>query len=95
MKNGDAHAIILCNGKEKLDPPFSVEPKVYKNLHGDAVTMVNKFPAMVRCIEAELVEYIEKNMPLHEPLEDAVGDHDTGIGEHDHFPVLFQQALVG
>ncbi len=62
---GDAHAIIICNGKEKLDPPFSVEPKVYKNLHGDAVTIVNKFPAMVRYIEAELVEYIEKNMPLH------------------------------
>ena len=62
---GDPHAIILCNGKEKIDPPFSVEPKVYKDLHGDAVTIINKFPAMVRCIESDLVEYIEKNMPLH------------------------------
>ncbi len=32
----DAYAIILCNTNEKLDPPFSVEPKVYKSLHGDA-----------------------------------------------------------
>ena len=64
-KIGDAHAIVVCNSTEQIDEPFSVEPKVYKNLHGDAMTLINKFPAMVRCIDEELVDYIEKNMPLH------------------------------
>jgi UDPglucose--hexose-1-phosphate uridylyltransferase len=64
-KIGDAHAIVVCNSTEQIDDPFSVEPKVYKNLHGDAITMINKFPAMVRCVDEELVDYIEKNMPLN------------------------------
>ena len=64
-KIGDAHAIVVCNDTERIDDPFSVEPKVYKSLLGDAVTMINKFPAMVRCIDDDLVDYIENNMPLH------------------------------
>jgi len=52
------HSIIIADGEKAVDPPFANLPRVYSNLTGNAVTMVNRYPAMARVIDSELLPSI-------------------------------------
>jgi len=64
----DGFGIIICNGTKKMDTPFSIIPKRYTNIQGKAITLINRYPAMARWIEANIYEYITNNLPSHSKL---------------------------
>ena len=57
-----AHAIIITDGETKVDDPFISHAKVYHSLTGNAVSMINKFPAMVRTVDPEIYPHIIRNI---------------------------------
>nr|MDO8110292.1 HIT domain-containing protein [Candidatus Sigynarchaeota archaeon] len=61
QKIGDANSITICDGKTRVDNPFSVQPRIQETSE-KAITFVNKFPAMCRVIDAEIKTYIEKGL---------------------------------
>jgi UDPglucose--hexose-1-phosphate uridylyltransferase len=58
-KIGDAFSITVCDGKNRLDNPFSVVPRI-RTTSEKAITFINKFPAMCRVMDPEIKSYIEK-----------------------------------
>src|SRR5271157_732537 len=61
QKIGDAYSITICDGKNRLNNPFSVEPCIQRT-DEKAITFINKFPAMCRVMDPEIKSYIEKNL---------------------------------
>ncbi|MCP4761822.1 MAG: hypothetical protein GY870_08570, partial [archaeon] len=57
-----AYSIIIADGNKKLDNPFSDRIKIYPNLQGKAVSMINKFPAMVRVIDPDIYPEITRSL---------------------------------
>lgn len=57
-----AHAIIISDGNKPVDDPFTDIVKTYPGLSGNAVTMINKYPAMVRVIDPEILPYINRTL---------------------------------
>ena len=60
-KIGDAYSITVSDGKNRVDNPFSVAPRI-RTTTEKAITFINKFPAMVRVIDPEIKSYMEKNL---------------------------------
>ncbi|MBD3351504.1 MAG: hypothetical protein GF364_08455 [Candidatus Lokiarchaeota archaeon] len=57
-----AHTLIISEGNNPLDNPFSDQIKIYPNLKGLAFAMINKFPAMVRVIDQAIEPKIKKEL---------------------------------
>jgi len=62
---GDGFGLLICNGTKKMDNPFSIKPKRYSNIQSKALTFINRYPAMVRYVEENILEYIKNNLPPH------------------------------
>lgn len=61
LKIGDKYSITVCDGNNRLNNPFSVEPRIQRTTE-KAITFINKFPAMCRVMDPEIKSYIEKNL---------------------------------
>jgi UDPglucose--hexose-1-phosphate uridylyltransferase len=61
-----AHAIIIADATRTFDDVFSETPRTYSNLTDGAVTMINKFPAMVRVIDPEILPDISNRMAVED-----------------------------
>lgn len=57
-----AHTIIISDGNKRIDNPFSDTIKVYPNLESNACSMINKFPAMARVIDSEILPKIQREL---------------------------------
>lgn len=53
-----AHAIIIADGDKPLDDPFTDQAQCYHYLTGNAMTMINRYPAMVRLIDRAILPQI-------------------------------------
>ncbi len=62
-----AYAIIISDDSKTIDNPFSDQPKIYPNLSGSAITMINRYPAMVRIIDPEVLPGLSQAIPQHDP----------------------------
>ncbi|MBD3196185.1 MAG: hypothetical protein GF317_14100 [Candidatus Lokiarchaeota archaeon] len=64
---GDGYTIIICEDNKRRDNPFSSFPhkiqKVPENTK--ALTLINRYPAMARIIEKDVMETIEESLPSH------------------------------
>lgn len=62
-----AYAIIISDNDKIVDNSFSDQPKIYRNLSGSAVTMINRYPAMVRIIDPEVLPSLSQAIPNYDP----------------------------
>lgn len=62
-----AYSIILNDGTKQLDSPFSNKPRVYSNLTENAITMINKFPAMARVVDSEIQAKLAESLYQEDP----------------------------
>jgi UDPglucose--hexose-1-phosphate uridylyltransferase len=62
-----AHTIVIADGTDSVDNPFIDRPKLYPHLQGNAVTIVNKFPAMVRVLDPEVIPKITQYLSEEDP----------------------------
>ncbi|MHA1729771.1 MAG: hypothetical protein ACTSWY_13735 [Promethearchaeota archaeon] len=65
-----AHAIVISDGEKKMDDPFSDTVKIHSNLKGRAVSMINKYPAMIRVIDPEIYPIIIRNIEQRDKNSD-------------------------
>ncbi len=102
QKIGDAYSITVCDGRNRLDNPFSVKPRI-RSTSEKAITFINKYPAMCRVVESDIRAYIEKY--LDENAEIAMGINlittPREYGEHfeelpvDSLAALFRSMIEG
>ncbi|MHA1731579.1 MAG: HIT domain-containing protein [Promethearchaeota archaeon] len=64
----DGRGIVVADDDRRVDDIFSVNPHLHKKLEGKAITLVNKYPPMVRCIDDELASYIQKSLDENSKL---------------------------
>lgn len=55
-----AYAIAISDGEKRLSNPFTEKVSVYHNLECCAISMINKFPAMVRYIEEPILPKVNE-----------------------------------
>lgn len=53
-----AHAIVIADGEKIGEDPFTTNIKINPDLQGNAISMINKFPAMVRVVDPEIYPLI-------------------------------------
>ena len=101
-KIGDAFSILIGDGENRLEDPFSVEPRI-KQTHERAITFINKYPAMVRVIEPEIKDYIEKQLEANSKLARGVclvttsreyGENLAQLGP-ENTKALFKSLITG
>lgn len=74
-KVAPAHTLILADGSKRMDDPFSENVRIYRNLKGRAMSMINKYPAMVRVIDDEIKPRVNKElreMDMHAKIAQGV-----------------------
>ncbi|NMC04018.1 MAG: HIT domain-containing protein [Candidatus Lokiarchaeota archaeon] len=102
QKIGDAYSITICDGKNKLDSPYSVKPRI-RSTREKAITFINKFPAMCRVIEPDIRAYIEKYLDENSKIAMGINLLTTprSYGEHfedlepDVIAALFESMIAG
>lgn len=57
-----AHTLILTDGETRIDDPFSDNIRVYRDLKGNAFSMINKYPAMVRIIDPDISPRVKQEL---------------------------------
>jgi len=60
--DGKDYAIFISTENKRLDSPFSTRPIMMEINNANAVTIINRFPAMVRGIDSETESLIKKKV---------------------------------
>ena len=87
----DAYTIIITQDEERRDNPFSDKPHHIENLPDSckAITLINRYPTMVRVIEPDIKNDILENLPLNSKL--ATGINLVTISRHFYPALDFKQ----
>lgn len=88
---GDAYTIIITQDEERRDSPFSDKPHRIPTLPDTckALTLINRYPAMVRVIDPGIRAQILEGMPLNSKL--ATGINLVTISRQYHPSLDFEQ----
>ncbi|MHA1149846.1 MAG: hypothetical protein ACTSR8_16545 [Promethearchaeota archaeon] len=88
---GDAYTIIITQDEAKRDNPFSNRPHRIEKLPETckAVTLINRYPTMVRVIDSEIKNEILQNLPFNSKL--ATGINLITISRHFYPALDFEQ----
>jgi len=68
----DGYAIVLTDGTKKVDDVFSSTPRLRK-IENKVCTIINRYPAMARIIDEEIIQKVNKSNFLDEYSKIAVG----------------------
>ena len=64
---GDGYSMIITQDEEKRENPFSDIPHKAERVPTSckALTLINRYPAMARVIEPDILNYIQERLPSH------------------------------